>query len=214
MRLDLFIEGILIGFVVAVPVGPSGLLCINRALMMGPLCGLFSGFGVATADALAAGIAALGITLISGFLVDHQLLLRLLGGFFLFYLGITIYRSQPKVQPTPSGVNGMIGAYATTFFLTFSNPVTILSFIAIYAGWHVQSLHGNYFGAAVITLGVFFGSSLWWVALFLGLTVFREHFNLEILVWVHKVSGVAIAGFGLAVLLSVPVKQFMWPGLF
>src|SRR5215210_4911843 len=162
MRLDLLLEGILIGFVVAVPVGPLGLLCINRALMTGPLCGLFSGFGVATADALAAGIAALGITLISGFLVDHEFLLRLLGGSFLLYVGVKIYRTKPLIQSVRSGVNGLLGAYATTFFLTFSNPVTILSFIAIYAGWHVQSLHGNYYGAAVLTLGVFLGSSLWW----------------------------------------------------
>lgn len=214
MRLDLLMEGILIGFVVAVPVGPLGLLCINRALIMGPLCGLFSGFGVATADALAAGIAALGITLISGFLIDHQFLLRLLGGSFLFYLGIKIYRTKPLAQASPNGVNGLFGAYATTFLLTFSNPVTILSFIAIYAGWQVQSLHGHFFGAAVLTLGVFLGSALWWVALFIALTAFREHFSLEILGWVHKISGVAIAGIGLAVLLSVPVKQFMWPGLF
>ena len=214
MRLDLLMEGILIGFVVAVPVGPLGLLCINRALIMGPLLGLFSGFGVATADALAAGIAALGITLISGFLIDHQFLLRLLGGSFLFYLGIKIYRTKPLVQASPNGVNGLFGAYATTFLLTFSNPVTILSFIAIYAGWQVQSLHGNYFGAAVLTLGVFLGSALWWVSLFIALTAFREHFSLEILGWIHKIFGAAIAGFGLAVLLSVPVKQLMWPGLF
>lgn len=212
MRLDLLVEGILIGFVVAVPVGPLGLLCINRALMLGPLCGLFSGFGVATADALAAGIAALGITLISGFLVAHQFLLRLFGGFFLLYLGIKIYRTQPKIEPPPSGVNGLLGAYATTFLFTFSNPVTILSFIAIYAGWQVQSLHGNYLGAAVLTLGVFLGSSLWWVALFLGLTAFRERFSLELLGWVHKISGVAIAGFGLVVLLSLPMKQLTGAG--
>ncbi|MBM4260983.1 MAG: LysE family translocator [Deltaproteobacteria bacterium] len=212
MRLDLFIEGILIGFVVAVPVGPLGLLCINRALMLGPLCGLFSGFGVATADALAAGIAALGITLISGFLIDHQFLLRLIGGFFLLYLGIKIYRTPPKIEPPPSGVNGLLSAYVTTFFLTVTNPVTILSFIAIYAGWQVQSLHGNYPGAAVLTFGVFIGSSLWWVALYLGLTAFRERFSLEMLGWVHKVSGVVIAAFGLVVLLSVPVKQLMGAG--
>lgn len=212
MRLDMFIEGILIGFVVAVPVGPLGLLCINRALMLGPLCGLFSGFGVATADALAAGIAALGITLVSSILVDHQFLLRLIGGFFLLFLGVKIYRTQPKIEPPPSGVNGLLSAYATTFFLTFSNPVTILSFIAIYAGWQVQSLHGNYLSAAVLTIGVFIGSSLWWVALFLGLTAFRDRFSLEILGWVHKVSGVLIAGFGLVVLLSVPMKQLMGAG--
>ena len=98
MSAYILIEGILIGFVVAVPVGPLGLLCINRALMWGPVTGLFSGLGVATADGLAAGIAALGIYFISDFLSDHQIILRLLGGVFLIYLGLTIYRSKPRPQ--------------------------------------------------------------------------------------------------------------------
>src|SRR3989304_7600794 len=110
----LLIEGVLIGFVVAVPVGPLGLLCINRALALGALCGLFSGLGVATADALAAGIAALGISLISGFLTDHQVLLRLGGGCFLCYLGLKIYRTKPAVQTPTGDVNGLLGAYAPT----------------------------------------------------------------------------------------------------
>jgi threonine/homoserine/homoserine lactone efflux protein len=203
MSAYIFIEGILIGFVVAVPVGPLGLLCINRALMLGPVTGLFSGLGVATADALAAGIAALGIYFISDFLSDHQIILRLLGGIFLVYLGLNIYRSKPKPQLTPSNVNGLLAAYATTLFLTFSNPVTILSFIAIYAGWHVESMSGRYVSAAILASGVFVGSALWWLALFLGLTAFRERFNLHILAWVHRVSGVIITGFGLLVLLSL-----------
>ena len=208
MPIHLLIEGMLIGVVVAVPVGPLGLLCINRALSTGALCGLFSGLGVATADALAAGLAALGISLISGFLTDHQVFLRLGGGFFLCYLGMKIYQTKPTVQ-TPSGdVNGLLGAYVTTFLLTFSNPVTILSFIAIYAGWQVESLSGNYFAAAVLTLGVFLGSALWWIALFLGLTAFRDKFSLQVVGWIHRVSGALIAGFGVVVLLSLsPLRQ-------
>lgn len=204
----LLIEGLLIGFVVAVPVGPLGLLCINRALATGALCGLFSGLGVATADALAAGIAALGISLISGFLSEHQTLLRFAGGCFLCYLGMKIYQTKPSRQAPTGDVNGLLGAYATTFLLTFSNPITILSFIAIYAGWQVESLSGHYFAAAVLTLGVFCGSALWWVALFLGLTAFRDRFSLRVLGWVHRVSGALITGFGVVVLLSLtPVPQ-------
>jgi threonine/homoserine/homoserine lactone efflux protein len=136
-------------------------------------------------------------------LSDHQIILRLLGGIFLVYLGLNIYRSKPKPQLTPSNVNGLLAAYATTLFLTFSNPVTILSFIAIYAGWHVESMSGRYVSAAILASGVFVGSALWWLALFLGLTAFRERFNLHILAWVHRVSGVIITGFGLLVLLSL-----------
>ena len=208
MPVHLLIEGVLIGFVVAVPVGPLGLLCINRALATGALCGLFSGLGVATADALAAGLAALGVSLISGFLTDHQVFLRFAGGIFLCYLGVKIYQTKPT-QQTPTGdVNGLLSAYVTTFLLTFSNPVTILSFIAIYAGWQVESLSGHYLAAAVLTLGVFLGSTLWWVALFVGLTAFRDKFTLNAVGWIHRVSGALITGFGVAVLLSLsPLRQ-------
>jgi threonine/homoserine/homoserine lactone efflux protein len=208
MSIYLFIEGILIGLVVAVPVGPLGLLCINRALMLGPVCGFFSGLGVATADALAAGIAALGISLISGLFAEHQLALRLVGGIFLCYLGYRIYRTEPATQAPVNNVNGLLSAYVTTFLLTFSNPVTILSFVAIYAGWHVPSLQGRYVAAAILTGGVFTGSALWWVGLFITLTAFHHKFNLRFLLWVHRVSGAIIAGFGVVVLLSLtPLRQ-------
>jgi threonine/homoserine/homoserine lactone efflux protein len=210
MSAYILILGIIIGVMVAVPVGPLGLLCINRALMFGPVIGLVSGLGVATADALAAGAAALGVSFVSDFLSDHQIIVRLLGGVFLVYLGINIYRSKPRPEIPPSNVNGSLAAYAATFFLTLSNPVTFLQFIAIYAGWHVESMSGRYFAAATLALGVFTGSALWWVALFVGLTTFRERFNLRILTWVHRVSGILIAGSGLGVLLSLsPLRSVL-----
>jgi threonine/homoserine/homoserine lactone efflux protein len=210
MSISLLLQGILMGLVVAVPVGPLGLLCINRALALGPTYGLFSGLGVATADALAAAIAALGITLISGVLSEYQLVLRLIGGLFLCYLGYTIYMTEPVTQARIKDINGLLGAYATTFFLTFSNPVTILSFVAIYAGWHVPSLDGQYVAAATLTSGVFIGSAMWWVALFLGLETFHEKFNLRFLFWVHRVSGTIIAVLGVAVLVSLSPWGQAW----
>jgi threonine/homoserine/homoserine lactone efflux protein len=203
MSVYLLIEGLMIGLVVAVPVGPLGLLCINRALMLGPVCGLFSGLGVATADAIAAGIAALGITLVSSFLADHQIALRLIGGVFLCYLGVKIFRTEAVSRVPVNSVNGLASAFATTFLLTLSSPVTVLSFVAIYAGWHVPALHGRYIAAAMLTAGVFTGSALWWVALFIGLTTFRDRFNLTFLFWVHRASGAIIAIFGVVVLLSL-----------
>ncbi len=164
---------------------------------------LFSGLGVATADALAASIAALGITLISGFLSEYQLILRLIGGAFLCYLGYTIYVTEPVTQARIKDINGLFSAYATTLFLTFSNPVTILSFVAIYAGWHVPSLNGQYIAAATLTIGVFIGSALWWVALFIGTEAFHEKFNLRFLFWVHRVSGTIIAALGVVLLFSL-----------
>jgi threonine/homoserine/homoserine lactone efflux protein len=174
---------------------------------MGPVLGLFSGLGVASADALAAGIAALGISLVSSFLVAHQIVIRFFGGLFLCYIGCKIYQTTPTQQPAPGKINGHFGAYATTFLLTFSNPVTTLSFFAIYAGWGVESLSGHYFAAAILASGVLVGSALWWIALFIGLTVFRHKFSVEVLGWIHRVSGALIAGFGFIVLLSLsPLK--------
>ncbi|HEY7715072.1 MAG TPA: LysE family transporter [Candidatus Binatia bacterium] len=203
MSVYLLLQGIVMGLVVAVPVGPLGLLCISRALMVGPACGLFSGLGVATADALAAGIAALGITLISSFLRDYQLLFRLLGGTFLCYLGYNICVSEPASPAPVKDFNSLASAYATTFLLTFSNPLTIFSFVAIYAGWQLPSVDGHYVAAATLTVGVFTGSALWWVGLFIGLTTFHHKLNLRFLYWVHRVSGVIIAGFGVLVLLTL-----------
>jgi threonine/homoserine/homoserine lactone efflux protein len=110
--------------------------------------------------------------------------------------------------PTPKNVNGLIGAYATAFLLTISNPATVLSFVAIYAGWQIESLSGHYFAAAFLSGGVFLGSSLWWIALFLGMTTFRDRFSLRVMWWVHRISGAAIATFGIIVLLSLsPLKN-------
>jgi threonine/homoserine/homoserine lactone efflux protein len=202
------IQGVLIGLVVAVPVGPIGLLCINRALAMGALCGLCSGLGVASADALAALIAALGISLLSSFLTEHQFLVRLAGGVFLCYLGRQIYATQPRVQAAPANVGGLMNAYGTTFLLTMSNPVTIVSFIAIYAGWHVPSLVGRYLSAALLALGVFIGSASWWAGLFVGMTSSRGQFSVRTLGVVHRVSGALILGCGILMLLSLtPLRQ-------
>jgi threonine/homoserine/homoserine lactone efflux protein len=121
-------------------------------------------------------------------------------------LGYRIYRIEPAVKVPTISTNGLLGAYATTFFLTISNPVTILSFIAIYAGWHVPTLHGHYMSAALLTMGVFIGSGMWWVVLFTGLTLFRMNISHGFLGWVHRISGAVIVGFGITVLLSLSLS--------
>jgi threonine/homoserine/homoserine lactone efflux protein len=207
MEASLFFKGFVIGLMVAVPVGPVGLLCVNRTLSKGPAYGLFSGLGIATADAISAGIVALGLTLVSSFLIDQQMWLRLIGGAFLCYFGISIFFSQPA---EPSSANNkessLLRGYASTFLLTLTNPLTILSFVAIYAGWGLEDLTGHYLGSALLTAGVFCGSAIWWVALSSGMPVVRMMFSRRGLCWVHRISGVIIAGFGFVVLLSLVQK--------
>ncbi len=198
----LFVQGLIIGLMVAVPFGPIGLFCINRALSGGPTYGLFSGLGVATADAIAAGIAALGWTLISGFFVTEQLWLRLFGGLFLCYLGVRTFSAKPKSQVASVSEESRTKAYATMLIFNISHPGTILSFLAIYAGWGIENLSGKYLSAAVLAVSVFCGSALWWVALCGILITFETKFTHNALRRVHIVSGVIIAGVGVIVLLT------------
>ncbi|MBI2090694.1 MAG: LysE family transporter [Deltaproteobacteria bacterium] len=201
MQLGLFLKGLLIGFVVAVPVGPMGVLCVSRALSGGPAYGFISGLGVATGDAAWAGIAALGLTIVSGFLLSQQAWLRFIGGIFLCYLGSKIFLTKPGVLSASGAATGFAGAYGSTFLLTFSNPATILSFVAIYAGWGVESLSGDYLSAAVLTAGVFAGSASWWILLNGSLLAFRASLAYAGLQWVQRISGAIIGGFGFIIIL-------------
>jgi len=203
MDVTFMLRGLIIGFSIAAPVGPIGVLCIRRTLAEGRASGLVSGLGAATADATYGCIAGFGLTFISNFLVSQQVWLRLIGGVFLCYLGLKALLAKPAEQAALAKGNGLVGAYASTFFLTLTNPMTILSFAAIFAGLGLASTSGNYMTAGVLVLGVFIGSALWWLILSGGVSVFRAKFNPHGLQWVNRISGAIIMGFGLFALLSV-----------
>ena len=203
MDISFLLRGLIIGFSIAAPVGPIGVLCIRRTLAAGRASGLVSGLGAATADAIYGCIAGFGLTFISSILIRQQGWLRLIGGGFLCYLGLKTFLARPAEQAASAEGNGLVGAYASTFFLTLTNPMTILSFAAIFAGVGVASASGNYVSAGVLVLGVFVGSALWWLALSGLVGVFRARFNPHWLRWINRISGVIITGFGLLMLLSL-----------
>jgi threonine/homoserine/homoserine lactone efflux protein len=203
MDIGLFPRGIIIGLSVAAPVGPMGVLCIRRTLIRGSLAGFVSGLGVATADACFAAVAAFGLTSISSLLVDHQSSIRLIGGLFLCYLGTKTLRSRawsgdPNDESVAKG--GLAGAYSSTFALTLTNPTTIISFAAIFAGFGVSEPG---VGAISLVAGVFLGSALWWLVLVLGMGKLRLRFGPQQLTWVNRLSGAVLFGFGGLALLSV-----------
>jgi len=202
MNMSLLLRGILIGFSIAAPVGPIGVLCIRRTLAEGRLSGLVSGLGAATADAIYGCIAGFGLTFISGFLISQQLWLRLLGGAFLCYLGIKTFIAKPAQQATPSKGAGLAGAYVSTFFLTLTNPVTILAFMAIFAGVGIANAGGDYASAGMLVLGVFIGSGLWWLTLSGGVGLLKAKFTPQIMQWVNWGSGAVITVFGVLALLG------------
>lgn len=203
MLFSYLVKGLVIGFSLALPVGPIALLCIRRTLARGPASGIASGLGAATADGIYGSIAAFGITFISNFLFNHSITLRLVGGCVLCYLGVRIFLAVPG-EKTPSGVeNGLVHDYVSTLLLTLTNPLTILAFAAIFAAVGFGDSKGNYLGTAVLVGGVVLGSALWWFILCGTVGGLHRKVNDTVLRFVNMVSGTLIASFGLVVLLSL-----------
>ena len=199
--LSLMLKGLMIGFSIAAPVGPIGVLCIRRTLAEGRAYGFISGLGAATADGFYGTVAALGLTLISAFLVDQANWLRLIGGSYLCYLGFKTFRSQPAAQAAQVRPGrGLLGAYASTLLLTLTNPLTIFAFAAIFAGVGAEAASGNTPGALAVVLGVFLGSCAWWLILVTLTSLFRAKLNTTGLTWVNRGSGLLILTFGVVIL--------------
>jgi threonine/homoserine/homoserine lactone efflux protein len=206
MDTDFFVRGLVIGFSIAAPVGPIGLLCIRRTLADGRLVGLVAGLGAATADAIYGLVAGFGLTAVSGFLIGQGFWLRLIGGAFLCWLGARIFLSEPATRAASVGGRGLAGAYASTLALTLTNPTTILSFVAIFAGLGVASV-GDYASATVLVVGVFVGSALWWLLLSGGVSLLRGAVTPARLRWVNRLAGAIIAILGL-----LSIGSLIWGG--
>ena len=202
MELGLFIKGFIIGLSIAAPVGPIGILCIQRTLADGHVRGLVTGLGAATADALYGFIAAFGLTFISNFLVDQTIWFRIIGGIFLCYLGIRSFLKKHQAQSASASKNNNLSAYGTTFFLTLTNPMTILFFAGIFAGLGIVSESIHYASAGLMVIGVFSGSAAWWLILSGATAFFRHKISLDKLALVNKISGTIILIFGAAALIS------------
>lgn len=203
MEMNFFVKGLILGFWIAAIVGPIGILCIRRTLQFGRFSGLFSGLGAALADSLYAAVAAFGLTFVSNFLVAGQFWLKLVGGGFLLYLGWKTFCARPSDQAVKVSHTTLINDFISTFFLTLTNPTTILSFLAIFAGLGLATFQGDYSQASLLVLGVFLGSSAWWLLLSEGITLFRKKVSQTVMRWINRIAGVIIAGFGALTLISL-----------
>lgn len=203
MDLDFLWKGVAIGFAIAAPVGPIGILCIRRSLTSGWLSGFASGLGAATADSIYGCIAGFGLTIIANFLVSQQLIIRLGGGIFLCYLGVKTFLSPISQEAAKTGevkgFQGFLGNYLSTFLLTITNPMTILAFVVIFAGLGIVRAT-NTFQAGLLVGGVFLGSALWWLLLAFIASWLRHKLSSSMLQWVNWIAGVMIITFGLIAL--------------
>jgi len=207
--MEFFWRGLLLGFSIALPVGPIGVLCIRRTLTQGQMTGFLSGLGAATADAIYGSIAAFGLTVISAILMGHASGLRIVGGVFLCYLGWKTLRSAPANQAANSLALSLWGAYTSTLLLTLTNPMTMLSFAAVFAGFGWAETDRSQSAAVILVAGVFAGSALWWLLLSSGVSLLRSlwalresRFNPQGLQWLNRISGLIIFFFGLVALMS------------
>jgi threonine/homoserine/homoserine lactone efflux protein len=203
MDLEVLLRGLIIGFSFAAPVGPIGVLCIRRTLAEGRAVGLVSGLGAAVADGLYGAAAAFGLTFVTSFLTGGQGWLRLIGGLFLCYLGGRTFVARPATRGAAVTGRGLLGAFGSTFVLTLTNPMTILSFVVVFAGLGAGAVGGDYAAATLLVLGVTIGSALWWLILSSGVGLFRTRLTPLHLVWVNRISGAIILAAGAATLWSL-----------
>lgn len=201
------LKGLLLGFSIAAPVGPIGVLCMRRTLTLGCLHGFLSGLGAATADAIYGFIAGFGLTLITSFLLDQKVILQLVGGLFLIYLGVQTYRSKPAAHAAKATGDTLFKSYASTLLLTITNPMTIMSFVGAFAGLGLgDRADAGFMPAIALVIGVFMGSALWWLLLSLLVGLLRERLKGAAFLWINRVSGAMLTVFGLFAVMGLLLR--------
>jgi threonine/homoserine/homoserine lactone efflux protein len=208
MLLVFFLKGIVVGAVIAVPVGPVGILCLHRTIFDGRLSGLVSGLGAATADALFGAIAAFGLTFVSDWLFGYETWLSAAGGVYLLYSGGSALLSKPQDKIVEqSDPDSLFRDFASAFALTITNPVTILMFLAIFAALALGGTQATLVRAGFLVLGVWVGSFVWWLGLSLGIGMFRRAIEPRHLGWISRASGIILFATGAALLATVVLEH-------
>ena len=209
MLIGFLLKGILVGIIIAIPVGPVGVLCIRRTILHGRVAGFVSGMGAASADAMFGIIAGFGLTVISDWLLDYQNWLRVIGAAFLLFIGISAFFHDPLAgTQSQRDPESLFADFASTFVLTITNPITILAFLAIFAGIGFTGDQATLGTAAILVLGVWLGSLLWWMGLAGGAGIVRLSFRHDHLVWINRGSGGILVLSGVALLGSLVFEHW------
>ncbi len=196
------LRGVVLGLVLAAPVGPIGLLCIRRTLERGIFVGIGTGLGAAVADAFYAAVAAFGISAVMSLLYGYDWQIRLFGGVFMIVAGAYgFWKAVPPKSTTETGAADIIGATASGLILTLTNPVTIIAILAVVAtfGGHPQHLE-----AGLLVTGVFFGSLLWWLFLCAITRLIRHSLSERTIIRMNQIMALLLLALGLWAVSSVP----------
>jgi len=199
LDIELLIRGALAGLAIAAPVGPVNVLVISHTLSKGRKAGLLSGLGAAGADTFYGAIAGFSISIVIGFLTRKLFWIRLVGGALLICIGFLYYFKRPGSLEKERHKEATHSDFAAAFFLNLTNPTTVLSFLAVLAALGIQPDKAWWLTLLVVA-GIFAGSMLWWIALVLVSGQFRDRFNDRAMLWMNRIAGLAIGGFGLVTL--------------
>jgi threonine/homoserine/homoserine lactone efflux protein len=207
-----FLKALFAGFVVAMPVGAIGAMCMRHGLQGRWGVGMVTGIGAAAADGILAGAAMFGLSLVTGYLMDNQGPVRLIGGLFLLYLGIHMIRNRKPPKERPSDAAAMAAlerlhtfskALGTGFVLTIINPATLLGFAGVFAGLGLLAEQPfDEMTNFLIVGGAFLGSLLWWATLTGGSLAARERMSTRVIKIINTVLGAVVVVFGVAALVS------------
>lgn len=205
---EIFLKGLLVGLIVSAPMGPIGVLCVQKTINKGRLQGFISGLGAATADTSYAILAAFGVTFITDFLSKNQLFFQIAGVVVLLFLGFKMLLKNPiqeyRYYRTPRRT-GIIGDYISVFLLTVSNPMTIIFFGAAFSMLNLMTDESTLQNGVTLVWAIFAGAVAWWFTLTYVVDIFRKHFRLRSIVWLNRISGIAI----IVLTLVVAVKFFI-----
>jgi threonine/homoserine/homoserine lactone efflux protein len=203
--IEILLKGVLLGFTVSMPLGPISIILINRTIKRGFLSGFFSGLGLGTADTLLALIAALGFTVIIGFVQEERFTITLLAGIIVTGVGIKVFLTNPvkDFRDRDKANKSLWRDFYSVFVLSISNPYTILIFVAIFPGIHISAATSPEMVLFFLIPGVFIGAMIWWFSVAYILSRFKKKIRLRAIVRISKVGGVAIIAIGILLLISL-----------
>lgn len=205
-HLKMLFEGIAVGFMASVPLGPIGVICIQRTLNGNHRIGFVSGMGAATADTIYAILAVFSLSLVTSFIEDQMHWLKAIGGILVIILGLSIfYKKVGRARPGKGGRSTLLSNYLSVLFLTLTNPSYILIFVALFAAMGVSSADNGFLVNLMLIVGVLIGATSWWFSLTWLINKLRKKFSLRHIWWINKITGSIIMVIGILVILSLMV---------
>ncbi len=206
MDISFFFKGFLVGIIISAPIGPVGALCIQRTMNNGKLSGILSGIGSAVGDSIFAVIAIFGLSFISGFLDEKEAWFRIGGGIILLYFGLRVYLSKPQDFSKKNNEVNHFGTIGSALLLTISNPLVILSIIAVFAVLGIVNPTSSYPSTVLLILGVFSGAVFLWIVTCNILSNYRARMGQKGVLLINRITGLfilACSGYAFLSLLTI-----------